>query len=238
MDISAALPLLDETILATTRYLAALTELTDEQAREPSLLPGWSRGHVVSHLARNADALTHAVHQVLNDEDAWMYSSQDDRNAQVEAGAGRSAVELREDSAASCGRLLQALNELHPRHLDVPVSRLPGGERFFTVGDLPGTRLTELEVHHADLGLGYGPADWAVGFAVSLVGRRQQEIGLDGPSMVLRATDTDDVWKTGEGAGPEIRGTAGALAWWLVGRGDGAGLDSSTGELPRLGRWR
>jgi maleylpyruvate isomerase len=103
---------------------------------------------------------------------------------------------------------------------------------------MPGARWTELEIHHADLGLGYGPADWPVEFGVGVVGRRQQELGLDGPSMVLRATDTGDVWKTGEGAGPEITGTAGALAWWLVGRGHGEGLVSSTGELPQVGRWR
>ena len=28
------------------------------------------------------------------------------------------------------------------------------------------------------------------------------------------------------------------LAWWLVGRGDGAALVSSTGELPRIEKWR
>ena len=93
-------------------------------------------------------------------------------------------------------------------------------------------------MHHADLGVGYGPDDWPLDFALGVVGRRQDELGLDGPSMVLRATDCAEVWKLGSGAGPDVSGTAGALAWWLVGRGGGAGLTSSTGELPRLGRWR
>ena len=238
MGISTELPELDATVLATTRYLQALTELTDERAREPSLLPGWSRGHVVTHIARNADAITHALHQVLNGEDAWMYSSQDDRNAQVEAGAHRPAVELRDDSAASCGRLLQVFNELHPAHLEVGVSRLPGGPVFYPVREATGTRRTEVEVHHADLGMGYTPDDWPADFATALVARRQHELGLDGPSMVLSATDLDGLWKLGSGAGPEIRGTAGNLAWWLIGRGDGRGLVSSTGELPRLPKWR
>src|SRR6266567_8535421 len=42
---------------ATDRLLATAAGLTDRQAREPSLLPGWSRGHVLVHLARNADGL-------------------------------------------------------------------------------------------------------------------------------------------------------------------------------------
>jgi maleylpyruvate isomerase len=238
MESPVALPRLDETVLATTRYLQALTELADEDVRGPSLLPGWSRAHVITHLARHADALTHALHGVLNGADAWMYSSQDARNADIEAGSRRGATELREDAAASWGRLLQTLNELHPAQLDVAVSRLPDGPRFLTVRTVPQVRWTEVEVHHADLDIGYTAADWPADLALLLIGRRVDELGLDGPSMVLSGTDVDGLWKTGSGAGPEIRGPARALAWWLIGRGEGAGLVSSTGELPRLGNWR
>ena len=56
--------------------------------------------------------------------------------------------------------------------------------------------------------------------------------------MVLSSTDVDGLWSFGTAQGPEINGAVGDLAWWLVGRGDGSGLVSSTGELPRLERWR
>ncbi len=42
---------------ATDRLLATAEGLTGGQAREPSPLPGWSRGHVRTHIARNADGL-------------------------------------------------------------------------------------------------------------------------------------------------------------------------------------
>jgi len=238
MPPSTALPQLSETIDATTRYLEAVDALDDDAVRAPSLLPGWTRAHVITHVARHADALTHALHGVLNGEEAWMYSSQEDRDAGVEAGASRSAAELHEDSASAWGRLLQTFNELHPRHLDVPVSRVPGGPTFLHVRDLPYKRRTEVEVHHADLGVGYTAADWPVDLALALVAQRQDELGVDGPSMALSATDVDGLWKLGSGLGPEIHGTASALAWWLLGRGEGAGLVSSTGQLPTLGRWR
>jgi maleylpyruvate isomerase len=238
MEPRAALPRLDETVVATTRYLEALTELVDEDVRKPSLLPDWSRAHVITHLARHADAVTHALHGVVNGTDAWMYSSQDARNAAIEAGSSRGAEELREDAAASWGRLLQILNELHPGHLDAAITRLPGGEPFLSVRGVPEVRWTEVEVHHADLGIGYTPADWPVDLALLLIGRRQDELGLEGPSMVLSSTDVEGLWKFGSGAGPEVTGRAGDLAWWLLGRGDGAGLVSSTGELPRPGKWR
>ncbi|MFM8776484.1 MAG: maleylpyruvate isomerase N-terminal domain-containing protein, partial [Actinomycetota bacterium] len=44
---------------AHQRLLTALGSLTDDQCREDSLLPNWSRGHVLTHLARNADSHVH-----------------------------------------------------------------------------------------------------------------------------------------------------------------------------------
>ncbi len=41
---------------ATERLLATAARLTDEDLRAPSLLPGWTRGHVLAHVARNADS--------------------------------------------------------------------------------------------------------------------------------------------------------------------------------------
>ena len=73
-----------------------------------------------------------------------------------------------------------------------------------------------------------------------MVKQRQEEMAAlpqGGPSMVLASTDVAGLWKFGEGQGPEIHGTAGDLAWWLVGRGGGAGLTCSPATLPvRCGR--
>lgn len=230
------LPHFEETILATTRYLASLERLTDDEARGPSALPGWTRGHVITHLSRNADALIRVLHAAQAGTEATMYDSDEQRDAAVEAGASRSAAELREDAAASWGRLLQAENEIHDSHLDGTFARTPGATPM-PVRRVGLMRRTEVEVHHADLLLGYTARDWPESFTRSLVARRQEELA-GGPSMVLSSTDVEGLWKFGPGEGPEIKGRLGDLAWWLVGRGDGQGLESSTGELPRLERWR
>ena len=54
---------LDEVRWSTEGLLDALRERppTDSWARQPSLLPGWTRGHVLSHLARNADAMVRTL---------------------------------------------------------------------------------------------------------------------------------------------------------------------------------
>lgn len=240
MDTSTAptaIPNLVEMVVATTRYLGALSDLTDEDMRAPSLLPGWTRGHVVTHLARNADAFCNLLHWAESGQEHYMYDSREQRDADIEAGANRSAHDLRVDASASAGRFIQAINELDVRHEDVLVSREPTGQTF-PARDVATLRLVEVEIHHADLGIGYSPADWDPAFC-DLVLARVVDDRADGPAMVLKSTDTAGLWKYGvQGQGPTIEGRACDLAWWVLGRGDGTGLTSDSDVLPELSRWR
>ena len=230
-----ALPHLDDTVVATARFLGTISDLTDDDVRAPSLLPGWSRGHVITHVARNADALTRVLHGAQFEEPHAMYDSESQRDDDIEAGAGRTAAELKADAVAACGRWVQAANEVHRAHLDSPGCRLPGGERWpaYRVGMM---RWTEVEVHHADLGLGYTAADWPQAFVDRMMKRRHRELTDDEVALRWTATDTGATWSTG--GGPEVTGPASAIVWWLLGRGTGEGLACSEGSLPDLGRWR
>jgi maleylpyruvate isomerase len=227
------LPQVHETVLATTRYLEALTVLTDDDCRAASALPGWSRGHVITHLARNADALVNLLHWAQTGVETPMYASNEQRDADIEAGARRSADELRADAVASCGRWLQAANELHMSRLDAEVSRTPGSPPF-PVTKVGGMRRTEIEVHHADLLIGYTAYDWPRDFTDFLLARRRRELG-DRP-LTLRLTDTGETVTLGED-GPEVSGHSADVIWWLLGRGSGEGLLCSAGGLPDLGKW-
>lgn len=234
---TTAIPRLVETVVATTRYLGALSDLDDEDMRAPSLLPGWTRGHVVTHLARNADALGNLLRGAEAGEERPMYDTPGQRDADIEAGAGRSAHDLRVDSAAAAGRFLQAINELDVRHEDVPVRRAPGGEPF-PAREVAVLRWVEVEVHHADLGLDFGPSDWDPDFCVLVLDRVLRD-RADGPAMVLRPTDAEGLWKYGvQGQGPTVEGRACDLAWWVLGRGEGAGLTTDADRLPELRPWR
>ena len=227
-------PHLDETVVATAALIDTVSRLSDEALRGPSVLPGWSRAHVVTHVARNADALSNLLHGAEAGEVRAMYPSQEARDADIEAGAGRGAQELLADLVAACGRWEQAANGLHSRNLEAPVRSRPGNEPFPArrVGMM---RRTEVEVHHADLDAGYTAADWPADFVRALFKRRRRELEERGVALRWRATDTGDSWETGEG--PEVTGTAADLVWWLLGRGTGEALTCSTGQLPELGRW-
>ena len=231
-------PLIDEIVHATARYLGALTVLDDEALGAPSALPGWSRAHVVAHLARNADAMTRVLERSVAGDPASMYDTAEGRDRDIDDTVARQdAAGLIRDAQESAARFEQAATS-YDGPLDRPFSRLVDGPEHGQVADVGRMRWVELEVHHADLLLDYRPSEWPDEFSRALIGRRQDELGLDGPSMVLSSTDVDGLWKLGSVAGPEIKCTAGDLAWWLVGRGGGVGLVSSTGELPTIPRWR
>ncbi len=143
---------------AHQRLLAGLDGLDDATVQQPSRLPGWTVGHVLTHLARNADSFTRLFAAAARGEVADQYpGGAAQREADIAAGAARSAAELVRDVRASVYALEGAWS--------VADAGTWGGQGRTAVGavpitELPFRRWRETEVHHVDLGLGYAPADW------------------------------------------------------------------------------
>jgi uncharacterized protein (TIGR03083 family) len=93
---------------ATRRLLDGMAGLTDEAATQPSLLPGWSRGHVLTHLARNAEGSTRLLTWARTGVPSYEYESAEARAAEIEAGAGRPAEVLIEDVRRTAAALEEA----------------------------------------------------------------------------------------------------------------------------------
>jgi len=153
----------DEIDQATQRLLGTARVITEPDLREPSLLPGWTRAHVLAHLARNADAMRNLLVGVRNGQDRPAYASAQARQAGVEHGAGLRADELVADLASSAMALRTVARQLPGERWQVPV-RI-GDSAPFPAAGLLTRRLVEVELHHCDLGAGYGPADWPAAFA-------------------------------------------------------------------------
>jgi len=229
---------------ATDRLLASAATLTGAAAGEPSLLPGWTRGHVLTHVARNADGLGNLLRWARTGVETPMYASREARQAAIEAGAGRPAAELASDVQ---GTAIAFAAE---------AASLPGGAWAAQVQMLTGPpmparrvldwRLREVEIHHVDLAAGYRPADWPAEFvAASLPEVAGSFAGRDdAPSCLVHADGSDLAWRIGP-AGPgvppiSVHGSAAGLLAWLTGRGDGGGLRVCGGGavLPVLPAWR
>src|SRR5580704_17394201 len=101
-DGQAAAADLSPRLAVATRALAATTaNISEAQAREPSLLPGWTRGHVLIHIARNADSLRNLLIWAGTGVETPQYSSLEEREAGITAGADKPAADLRADIAES-----------------------------------------------------------------------------------------------------------------------------------------
>lgn len=148
---------------ATQRLLDDARTLSEADVRAPSLLPGWSRGHVLTHLARNADGMRNLLIGARSGESRLPYSSAQAREAGIEEGAGRTAAELVIDLADSAMALRTIARQLPDEAWQVPVRMLD--TEPFPASLLLTRRLVEVELHHCDLGTAFGPADWLPAFA-------------------------------------------------------------------------
>ncbi len=156
--------LLNQVDDATRRLLKTAGALTDEDIGSPSLLPGWTRGHVLNHVARNAEALRNLLSWARTGVVTPAYPSQQARDDAIEAGAGRPAAELAADITRTAAEFSAEAASLERRAWEVAVHLLDGQE--FPATLILTRRLVEVELHHTDLGCGYRRADWPAAFAV------------------------------------------------------------------------
>ncbi len=241
---------------AHARLLAGVAPLSDEQAAGPSLLPGWTRAEVITHLARNADANRRTAEGVLRGETVPKYpGGQAQRTAEIAAGRGRRPAELIADLARSVEWLHDTWAALPPASWDEPGEGPEGPPGRAALWN----RWQEVEVHHVDLDLGYRPEDWPVAFTARLLsrsvadlpGRAQPDLPPADATWVLWADDLRLAWAVTAGGGcvqvdtvaevehPDVmvRGPGRQLAAWLLGRLplDATGLAVSGDRLLAVG---
>ena len=237
MDVArdpADLTHLDRSAIALNRTVDALT--TDELTA-PSLLPGWSRAHVVAHLALNGRALARVLDAVGRGEPVAMYESDEQRDAEISEYAESDPADLRDGLLAATTAFSDAVAAMDDDGWAGSFTRLPGGPAW-PAGTIVDTRRREVEIHHVDLGASYTQRDWPDDFVTELLGVVAVDRADAGPFR-LRATDLGRDWPVGDGAGgPTVTGRGADLAWWLTGRGAGDALSSDSGSLPSLGPWR
>lgn len=216
------------------RVVRTVDSLTDDQLREPSLLPGWSRAHVVAHLALNAEGLERVLTAVRLGKDRTMYDSDQARDDEIRELAQGPASELRKRLMAGVHCFTKAGHAMGEDDADRRVERTPGGTTF-RLGQVPLMRWREVEIHHVDLDAGYTPASWPAAFSLTLIESMTRRDWPE-PFQVL-ARDLARTWQFGEGSGgPVVTGPAGALGWWLTGREPDPSL-SSNGPLPVVPPW-
>ena len=220
-------PALDRVQESTRQLLTSAGALTDGQAAGASRLPGWTRGHVLTHLARNADGFVNLLTWARTGVKTPMYPSEAARDAGIEAGAGRRAAELTADLRGSSAAFAAAAAGLTAADWAAQVERR--GDSF-PAREILARRWAELEFHHVDLDAGYQAADWPSAWVAQELPQVAESFAgrPDMPPCQLYP----DGWAGRLTVGPAsphtpgvaVRGAPWELLAWLSGRSAGSGL--------------
>lgn len=221
---------------ATEQLLNDVGRLSDDDLRAPSRLPGWSRGHVLTHLARNADGARHLLTWARTGVETPEYESRAARAADVESGASRATADVLADLRNSSAAFAAEYELMPPEAWNATV-RWSGGHPGPAWWIAAKDRYPEVLLHHVDADIGYEPRDWPADFVAELLTEFMTR--GDVPPMRLLAEDTSlSLTAHPDDASVEVRGPQCLLLAWVTGRSRGRGLtvrgDRQLPSLPPL----
>lgn len=218
-------------------FLSRLKLVGNEQLGGPSMLPGWSGKHLLSHIGHNAQALARLAHWAATGEETPMYPSPTARVEEIEEGAlwptGRLRVFAEDEQAV----LSEALDRITGEGWQRGV--VTGQGRTVPARTIPWLRSRELWIHACDLPGGGDFADFPRDFTDELIDdvltRRRTAQSVE---LSVRAVDRPAPPDEPVPAGVLVEGSAADLARWLAGRGAASALRTATGApLPQLPPW-
>jgi len=214
--------------------MATVGSLAEDEIGRPSKCEGWTRAHVIAHLARGADAMTNLATWAVTGREIPAYESREKRNADIDAGAKQSAAELVADLEQANARLLEAFQALKDGVLVETLPTLFSGD--INALSLPARRTTELIIHHDDLDTTW---EWheadtdSILDAIEVCVRRLQ-LNPDSPGLKIVAGEGNE-WTVGDGS-YRIEGYYDELLPFLAREQVEEGLQYE-GELPKLPPW-
>ncbi|MDT4918340.1 MAG: maleylpyruvate isomerase [Pseudonocardiales bacterium] len=228
---------------STADLIQGLSSLhwSEADVAAPSLCDGWTRGHVLTHIARNAEGIADTIAGALRDEIVERYpDGWDARNAAIDAGAGRPYAALVADvreTADRLDRVLGAVGEADAWGKTTAEDGTPEGWVY--------RRWREVEVHRVDLAADYTPDRWPPLFVTTVLAESVESLGsrVDGAVHVTVTAEgslspeyVGKQWRVGEGHPIEVCGPDWAVLAWLMGRPAAAG--DALSATPPLGAWR
>lgn len=212
---------------------------SDDDVHAPSLLPGWTRAHVLSHVARNADGIGQTLSGALRGEVVLRYpEGPEGRNRDIETGASRNVTELLADLRESAERL----DRVFAAVADAGAWEAP------TESDLPAAhwitaRWREVEIHRVDLAGSYRAADWPPAFIALELPQAIDGLADRAPTALhLEVTESlspelpGHTWDVGDGEATTVAGPDWALLAWALGRPEAT--EGALSAQPVLTRWR
>ena len=177
---------------AHARLIASIVELDDNQIDQPSRLPDWTRAHVLSHLASNAESVLRRLSAASEGRVVDQYEGgAEGRRDEIERGSIRPAIDLVDLVRRTAKEVDELFASFPEEAWERPIRALDGPDRPARLAVF--SRWREVEAHHVDLDIGYNVEDW--------------------PQTLVER------WLPSTVEGLPARADPNALLGWLLGRG-------------------
>jgi maleylpyruvate isomerase len=149
--------------------------MSRELVRGSSLLPGWTRAHLLAHLAANSDSHLRRSLAAVDGLEVDQYSGgAAGREQEIETRATRDGERLIEEVMLSGGTLVDCWQGLDTAVWSAKTKQLNGPD--LTLRDLPRRRWQEIEVHLVDLDIGETYRDWPDEFVALFLPRLRTSV--------------------------------------------------------------
>ena len=204
-----------ETVREHTSLLLGTTiSYSEDDWAEPTALSGWTRSHVAAHVVEGALGMVRVIDGLHSGVSQRMYESEAEKHRAIELGALDGGLDLQIKLDTSASELQTHLLALEDD--DRPVT-LRAGYRI-EARQIPLARLSEVVLHHIDLGSQFSSRDLSpeiatalLAFQVELIGRRD-----DYPPLRLVADEGYEGLVGRDGDPAIFHGPAAALWAWLA----------------------
>ena len=239
-------PVLLQSLLQARRgtafFARKLNELSDVELDGGSLLPGWSRRHVVAHVGYNARAIARLIEWAATGVETPMYSSPEARNHEIEFGATLSPIALRHLFDHSAVHLNVEWRDLPADAWHHKVKTAQG--RIVPAEETVWMRTREVWMHAVDLDNGANfsdvPAPVLERLLADIAGSWHTR-GTD-TGLLIKVEDRDlSFGDTGAADPTIISGPLPAVVQWAAGRGTSgitaSGPGGATGTVPAPPKW-
>ena len=219
----------------TAYFAQRLAELSDDDFGGDTLLPGWSRRHLVAHVGYNAAALCRLIDWAVTGVETPMYESVEQRGREISEGATLDPAALRNLFDHTVARLDEKWRNLPASAWSAQVRTAQG--RLVPASETAWMRTREVWIHAVDLANGGRFADFPAvvlnSLLADIVGMwRQKNLGdglvlaIDGCAPI--AVQEDSPTST------TVSGTLAGIARWAAGRGTiGADIEGDLDVPPR-----
>jgi maleylpyruvate isomerase len=226
-------------------WARTLAELPDDGFDEPSLLPGWSRRHLIAHVGFNARAVARLVEWARTGVENPMYLSDTQRAEEIEFGATLPVEALRNLAAHAAVHLDVEWRDLPEEAWSHQVRTAQG--RLVLASETVWIRTREVWIHAVDLRTGASVRDFPPELHDLLLEDLIRVWTRKGAGaergVVLEAFDRETT-TTLEGSGVAaarepliVRGAAADLVAWGIGRSSRGVVTPDGGEPPPAPQW-